>query len=538
MRRRNLEEAISQHKTQIEIVKQRLRCGPGQADHRSFFVSYALVPASISEPNELSQSQLAREVKQLSANPSFETAHHGMHTFLESAARALCMGEHPGAKGPEFEIAAAEAKRVQQILKDLLGWDISWELDSVGSPKCVFNSRRFDPAELSEGQRMLLSWAISLHAQGAERLSGALLFVDEPERNLHPKAALDILGHLLQAVGPDGQLFIATHSPNVLAWARHFSIYAVNAGAVTYASGNLKEAIEGLLGGPKGREELRQVLSDADSLAFAKFAAESLFEAGVADVAAGDPQIGQFTEFCSRRATPSAPIRVLDYAAGHARFAAGIVGLKDEIKSCLRYTAYNDGARGPHSEECLANLRLLYAEAALQHAISDLSVLWEEKDRVDVVVMCNLLHEIPVGEWVWHFAAAQKVLKDDGTLLIMEDLEIGIGELPHKGGFLVLTLQELRSLFRLGESLRQFGKGRLSAVGVPAADLKRCTKDSLRETLIASWDRVLKEVESVRASADTSHRAGRKHALCTIQLANVALALKSIGETLAVSPGA
>lgn len=154
----------------------------------------------------------------------------------------------------------------------------------------------------------------------------------------------------------------------------------------------------------------------------------------------------------------------------------------------------------------------------------------------DVVLLCNVLHEIPVSEWLNLFApegAIFKLLKDDGFLLLVEDMNIPVGEKAHQRGFLVLDTAQLRTLFCVTDADSRFSydakrEGRLKAHLIPKECVARISapsrKDAIKEIIYLAKQRILALRE-----AESDYPNGRLHGFWVQQLANAQLALDGMG---------
>jgi hypothetical protein len=148
--------------------------------------------------------------------------------------------------------------------------------------------------------------------------------------------------------------------------------------------------------------------------------------------------------------------------------------------------------------------------------------------------MCNVLHEIEPSEWLQFFAehgAVRSLLRNDGFLLLVEDMRVPVGERAHAGGFLVLDTPELYKLYGFGPSEPGFalsdarGDGRLKAHLLPGVLLGRASKDTYRAALLQIRETALREIARLRQSSSTDYGAGRLHGFWVQQLANADLAL-------------
>jgi hypothetical protein len=95
----------------------------------------------------------------------------------------------------------------------LLGKEVTPEVNGL-EIAADLGGRRFQAAELSPGEGVLLTWAILLHQQ-APSLQDAVVLIDEPEAHLHPSVQQHILSSIRAVLGDRGQLWAVTHSPDV-----------------------------------------------------------------------------------------------------------------------------------------------------------------------------------------------------------------------------------------------------------------------------------------------------------------------------------
>jgi hypothetical protein len=148
---------------------------------------------------------------------SFAAAYRSAPAFLQEIARALFYGRLPmTASRPGIGEALREAEQFNEIARALLGKEVTPEISEGLEVTPHLGGRRFEAAELSAGEGLLLTWAILLHKQ-APSLHSAVVVIDEPELHLHPSLQERILSSLLSVVGGDGQLWVATHSPVIAA---------------------------------------------------------------------------------------------------------------------------------------------------------------------------------------------------------------------------------------------------------------------------------------------------------------------------------
>jgi hypothetical protein len=364
-----------------------------------------------------------------------------------------------------------------------------------------------------------------------------ILLLDEPEVHLHPSVLIDVVGRL-RAANPNGQVWIATHDVPLLAAVPTESIWYLNDGEVSWAGRNPEIVLNGLLGGPGGRERVEAFLSLPAQFASHRFAAECLTAPASVPTGPDDPQAEQVRKFCEILDGDSGQtLKILDFGAGQGRLLSAMserwtskVPFRDKVD----YRAFEL----PNDE--LATLQgtveAVYGRQPSPKRIfvgtDELTML--DAASVDIVLMCNVLHEVPPEEWVSLFdpkGHITRVIKSTGHLLILEDMEIPHGEKAHRFGFLILDRPHLFQLFSCSEEddnkVRTFDvrDGRLKMHVVDGRLLGRTTKQSARRCLEVLKDSSLTNISKIRSLAPDS-RSGREHALWTQTLANVELALR------------
>ena len=142
------------------------------------------------------------------------------------------------------------------------------------------------------------------------------------------------------------------------------------------------------------------------------------------------------------------------------------------------------------------------------------------RESADFLVLGNVLHEIDPLDWLPLFSGdgfIQWLLKPNGYILIVEDMEMRVGEKAHQRGFVVLDTADIRVLFGVKELQTGFvmddarGEGRSNAHLVPASCVGNVSASFLREALKQVKHLAKEEIKILR-QGNTSCRAGRKHA--------------------------
>ena len=90
--------------------------------------------------------------------------------------------------------------------------------------------------------------------------------LDEPDTSMHPDAAISAVKRVRDALGEHGQLWIATHSLALIAWAGIRRTYFLDHGAIRFGPQAVEAGVMSLFGGDGG-DCMRTFLSDAHRIA-------------------------------------------------------------------------------------------------------------------------------------------------------------------------------------------------------------------------------------------------------------------------------
>ena len=126
-----------------------------------------------------------------------------------------------------------------------------------------------------------------------------------------------------------------------------------------------------------------------------------------------------------------------------------------------------------------------------------------------------------------------KSMREDGFLLLVEDMLMPVGEKAHQKGFIVLDTLQLKNLFSITSTDAQFvvseaRERRLKSHLIPKNCLKRITPQSRIEALNGICALAKLRIRELRKQPG-SYQNGRAHGLWVQQLANAELALDELG---------
>lgn len=336
--------------------------------------------------------------------------------------------------------------RLSAQLQKTLGVGLTF--DSSGNARLF--GRPLGLLEESTGQRKLIQFSAAA-STFASVDRPVIMLLDEIEVNLHPGAAIALIDDLLQTFS-SLQLLIATHSLQILAHLGLASGWSVDKGTVSPIRSGPDSVVQSLFGGSENLEKFRALIEEPAKVALAAFAAEGLVVPKSVSFKGGDPQCWQTMEqLKARLASIQEPLRVLDFGAGRGRLASSLSRfIQGTPGPGVDYVAFdvNESAK----DECVAAIKLIHPTDYDRRYYSRVSDLI--RDRVaerpfDVIVMCNLLHEVHPKDWatlLWE-DSAKDLLADNGVVMIVEDLRISHGEKAYHEGFLLLDPTAIRLLF-------------------------------------------------------------------------------------------
>lgn len=512
-----------------------IEVGPGRAPTVVEFVPKV---ANLSSPADVPDSEVDERASRMSGLGGFNAQEYAP-AYLRGILRAALLageGDIPAAERTK----ALEAKRtLLELMGRLLGGKVvpalgnSLNLEMKGGARSLL--------ALSPGQQVLFQFACMLHAQG-HNLANCIVLMDEPENHLHPKVLLEVVDSITASLG-GGQLWIATHSVPLVAHlaSRDAScLWLVEDGKVSSAKRGPTDVLYSLMGGADATGQLGDFLRLPEQYATLRFLAQCLEPPGVVGADVADPQTTQIRDIvvgCAKGLERR--LRLLDYGAGKARLLRTLAEGPQSPSKWLDYHAFDPDPT--HEEERRGEIARVYDDA-VNRSLDDkaLNSAGIDAGSVDIIVMCNVLHEIHPDEWRRLFGATgllSELLQSDGHLLIVEDYGISVGERAHPYGFLLLADEELVKLFDIKSSDREgkrFArstpsdkrfKDRLVAHLVGAACVQRFSAGTQRAAIQKLFDRMSKDLKSMLETNVEKHdaRVGRDYARTAQLMANARL---------------
>lgn len=495
----------------------------------------------LQDPRQLNSSQLIGTAEQ-AKNLGTDNIANTCLAYITRIQTQWWHTSHQGYAGSDETkaIALTEYQKLKDLIQQMLSTELTQNTDGIA----MLFDKPISDAVLSDGQKIILQLCVALHAQKSG-LDNTVFILDEPENHLHPSAAIDLLKRLYD-VSSSSQIWIATHSIPLLAYIANIepmSLWYVNEGAVTNAGKNPQIVLESLLGDEERIGQLNNFTGLPAQLAALNFASECLLPPQVVAYGNDDPQIKQIQAVINNL-RGEASLAVLDYGAGKGRLLQGLAASLENsgslISSSLDYYAYDEYETDQST--CANLISSIYDDGKLRCFNSADHFHSNKSDgSISLVVLCNVLHEIPANKWLTLFNESTLIsrsLKDDGHLLIVEDQRIPIGEKAHEYGFLVLDTAQLRTLFGVADDdvlAKRFtssdyrGDGRLKAHLIHKSLLSRVTVKT-RSTAIEQLKIAAKVEIKKLQDKDPTYKNGQTYGFWTQQFANASLVLDDLGS--------
>ncbi len=417
---------------------------------------------------------------------------------------------------------------VEIFLNSEIGRTIKGDATLFGFPMGVAN--------LSDGQKLLLQFCLAIYSQESS-LKDMILVLDEPENHLHPSVIIETIERIRKCV-TNGQIWISTHSIPLLAHFDPSLIWFVDNNRIEYGGRTPEKVLHSLLGGEEAIGRLQDFISLPSALASTRYAFECLCPPTILMTEKLDPQSKQIRESLTT-IIGDQPLRVLDYGAGKGRIIANITDLDETDKvnlvGIIDYIAFDEYR--DETFTCESSLIKAYGSAKDRY-FNDLNTMFSvyDKESFDVVILCNVLHEIDPKDWLTLFQSEGRIsscLKENGKLLLVEDQQIPVGEKAHQKGFIVLDTPQLKELFQITEADTDFrfsdyrNDGRLKAHLIPKRLLTKISPHS-RVKALESLSRFAKErISNVRKDKVT-YKNGKLHGFWTQQFANSQLVISEL----------
>ncbi len=395
-------------------------------------------------------------------------------------------------------------KYVKIFLNAEIEYDQSDELDCF----LLLGETRLNIKDLSPGQKTLLSYALlfsSIEIEHQKNIEDCIILIDEPELHLHPTAQIQLINALRNLVSKKGQLFIATHSVTILSQLNYDEIFLVQNGKITPPSRTTPgDSLVELMGIRENIEQLQAFITSVSEWAYANFIIQCFKEPDViANADTKDPQYQLFKKFLS----DTKNIKLLDFGAGRGRVGKTIN--EDKLtKNKISYFAFE-----PNKDfnKILSNID------GVRKVVNSSTEFGN--DAFDIILLCNVLHEIHPDQWEVVMMEIKRLLKPNGYLLVIEDKQLPKGEKAHEFGYLILNNRQLKCLLNTNKAVElesentQFN-GRFTFCAVTKEDIS-VTEKTVIESIKMLCENSFSELSEIKSKNDVA--SGRNYAnLCQL----------------------
>ncbi|BEU20003.1 AAA family ATPase [Paraburkholderia sp. 22B1P] len=525
---------LAQNEAQLSQILDRVICTDGAANFKA--IKFVPKQLNLQDPGQFPTSQLQERFTQ-AKSPGLEGYENNCLFYIQHLQTRHWNAEHQLYSGSSEDKKSAieDYNSFKDIIDRLLGTILDRDLDS--NP--MLFGKPISKVGLSDGQKIILQLCVALHAQRSG-LDNTVFLLDEPENHLHPSAVIDLVKSLYETT-KTSQIWIATHSVPLLSYVASIDpmcLWYVDDGKATHAGRRPELVLGSLLGDEEQIAQLNSFTSLPAQLAAINYANESLLPPKVISEGGKDPQVSQIQRIVAS-VGDGTRLAVLDVGAGKGRLLDGlgeeVAAQGSRVDKLLDYFAYD---LFPDDRAACEQVIRSHFPDGVRRYFNSRDEFFSHKDTgsISVVVMCNVLHEIPPHEWLDLFSSEQLIsrsLKDDGYLLLVEDQRIPVGEKAHQFGFIVLDTSHLKTLFDVKAAdidARNFiiddarNDGRLKGHLIAKGLLSRVTPDTRRNAIRQLNETAKDNIRSLRTSAP-SYANGQLHGFWTQQFANSSLYL-------------
>lgn len=491
-----------------------------------------------SDNDSISFESLIESVTEQSVYDEFGVIYKSSLTFLKKLPNQLasdwidCLGDQ---KKFEKRVSYLRYKSMKEIFETIFGKTFSWEIrniskeitsngiQSVQMGIWKINDREFDFNEFSPGEKSLFVYAllIFLMAQNKSiRLKESIIIIDEPELHLHADAEIDLINGIKDLISESGQLWIATHSINILSHLNYEDIFVVREGGVYHPSKTIqREALIELIKIEDKLLKLSEFLSSISEWSYVNFVIECFTNPEVIEVASqSDPQIKSMKDILGNSDKDYSLL--LDFGAGKGRLFDQL----NEDEKFSKTVVYS--ALEPNQD-----FHAILSNKGVSKIYSTYSELPESS--FDFIILCNVLHEIELLEWKGILNKIIAALKPTGQIIILEAKTLNKGEFVGPIGYLMLDEEEIAALFKLPYipdilSAKNSANS-ITCVRLPKSQLSSISNSDILSAMQLLENNSFKKIVGIREKhqqSETNSKIGRQLAFLSQLHINSKLAQK------------
>ncbi len=336
-------------------------------------------------------------------------------------------------------IGKGKIKVLNEFLEPFIGVKVAESLD-LREIKFLKSAQEITFEEMLEqfspGESKLFYLAILLFLNPNINNEKTILILDEPENHLHIRAFKQLI-ELIQKNFDKCTIWIASHSiilPHIVGFNNTFLIHN---GEIQSKNSQLFSEIYKTLISDDLNDILFELINSPKKWNYYKFIKECFEEAdNVTKIRESDPQFQQLRKIILNMKKSKSKLKLLDYGGGWGRLGRSIEAFPIDgftMNKDVDYSICDDHYKGKRFNVDYHSVEKLY----------------KENNKFDIIILSNVIHEVPILEWKDIFSNIKSFLNDDGYLVFMEAKNLAKGEDPTGAGFLLLDEMAVEILFDL-----------------------------------------------------------------------------------------
>lgn len=354
-----------------------------------------------------------------------------------------------------------------------------------------------------------------------------ILIMNEPEAHLHPKTLINFI-QTLKDSKHIVELWVASHSLFLVPLFNFQEIIFLDHYHVIKHNSNLYKELYKTLVGLENIDVL-EFLKSIDNWQYYRYIAECFCHPKVVGQAnVQDPQFLKLMESIELIKNEGI-LKLLDYGAGEFRIweCLNLVGKSQIDSKKISYTAYE-----PYPKDNTEQPFQLY---------TNFDEMLHSREKFDVVVLMNVLHEIEAKDWIDTFQKIESVLSESGILVFLEVFSLNNGEQPYgNNGYLILQDEQVRVLFN-NESIQSSPKSLSEKTNcwiIQKAQIQKVIKETVYKSIhdLFKWcDKELREAYEERIclahtekNLSKKQQSVRRYAFLSQQYLNAMFALEDL----------
>lgn len=323
------------------------------------------------------------------------------------------------------------------LVEDHFSIEVETSKNNERSIKLCYDGYSFlDGYDLSDGQWILIFFCLLLSfASAYNYFDDCVLIIDEVENHLNDDVIDMLCTKLKKVFSKNGQIWYASHSETVLSHLGVSCSYRIeknkNRNSTIYCPSSLNYTL--IRKSLAGQDVIEKYIDEF----FTEFFSYCFIPSKIVQKSKkSDPQANLFLKNLQSYDS----VRILDFGAGYGRVAEILNTVNNESKNRknIEYYAYEI------NQKCYSELISKKEKGIIQDFYNEKGNI---HNKFDIILLCNVLHEIDVLYWNDELNFMIDHLEQNGRIILLEDLKLPVGEHNFDAGFLLLSQNEISNLF-------------------------------------------------------------------------------------------